>query len=84
MRPLNNLRGDSPRGATGGAGCPNLLQRPESRRDAGGESLIFRASARRRSRPGAPLQQIWTTARPGTPQEPHPHQRSGSRGRSTV
>ena len=60
MHPLNNLRGDSPRGATGGAGCPNLLQRPESRRDAGGESLIFRASSRGRSRPGAPLWQIWT------------------------
>ena len=73
MRPLNNLRGDSPRGATDGAGCPNLLQRPESRWDAGGESLIFRASARRRSRPGAPLQQIWTRPRPGPPQEPHPH-----------
>ena len=73
MRPLNNLRGDSPRGATGGAGCPDLLQRPESHWDAGGESLIFRASARRRSRPGAPLQQIWTRPRPGPPQESHTH-----------
>ena len=44
----------------GGAGCPNLLQRPGSRRGAGRESLIFRASSRGRSRRGAPLQQIWT------------------------
>ena len=63
----------APPGARGGAVCPNLLQRPPSHRSAGGESLIFRASSRGRSRRGAPLQQIWTTARPGPPQEPHPH-----------
>ncbi len=45
-------RGRRPCGARGGAGCPNLLQRPGSRRGAGGESLIFRASSRRRSRRG--------------------------------
>ena len=60
-------------GARGGAVCPNLLQRPRSRRNAGREKLIFRASPRRRSRPGAPLQQIRTRPRPGSPQEPHPH-----------
>ena len=63
----------APPGARGGAVCPNLLQRPPSHRRAGGESLIFRASSRGRSRREAPLQQIWTTARPGPPQEPHPH-----------
>ena len=46
-----------------GAGCPNLLQRPRSRRSAGRETLIFRASSRGRSRRGAPLQQIWTNGR---------------------
>ena len=51
-------------GARGGAGCPNLPQRPGSGRSAGGESLIFRASAHRRSRPGAPLWQIWTRPPP--------------------
>ena len=45
-------RGRRPCGARGGAGCPNLLQRPGSRRGAGGETLIFRASSRRRSRRG--------------------------------
>ena len=60
-------------GARGGAGCPNLLQRPRSRRSAGRETLIFRAFSRRRSRPGAPLQQIWTRPRPGPPQESHAH-----------
>ena len=50
----------APPGARGGAVCPNLLQRPPSHRRAGGESLIFRASSRGRSRRGAPLQQIWT------------------------
>ena len=63
----------APPGARGGAVCPNLLQRLPSHRIAGGESLIFRASSRGRSRPGAPLQQIRTTARPRPPQEPHPH-----------
>ena len=58
-------RGRRPtRGATlgdrGGAGCPNPLQSPRSRRGARRESLIFRASSRRRSRLGAPLQQIRT------------------------
>ena len=60
-------------GARDGAVCPNLLQRPGSGRNAGRETLIFRASSRRRSRPGAPLQQIRTRPRPGSPQEPHPH-----------
>ena len=55
-------------------GCPNLLQRPGSGRNVGRETLIFRASSRGRSRPGAPLQQIWTSPRPGSSQEPHaPH-----------
>ena len=56
-------------GAPEGLRCPNLLQRPESRRSTGGESLIFRASSRDRSRPGAPLQQIRTQPRPGASQE---------------
>ena len=68
-------------GARGGAGCPNLLQRPGSRRSAGGESLIFRASARRRSRRGTPLQQIRTRPRPGPPQAPHPHHPAPARPR---
>ena len=59
------------RGTLGGASCPNLLQRPRSRRSARRESLIFRASAQRRSRRETPLQQIWTRPRPGPPQEPH-------------
>ena len=58
---------ESPPGVRGGEVCPNLLQRPRSHRSAGRESLIFRASARRRSRPGAPLQQIRTRPRPGPP-----------------
>ena len=60
-------------GARGGAICPNPLQRPGPGRSTGRETLIFRASPRRRSRPGAPLQQIRTRPRPGSPQEPHPH-----------
>ena len=60
-------------GARDGAVCPNLLQRPGSGRNAGRETLIFRASSRRRSRPGAPLQQIRTRPCLGSPQEPHPH-----------
>ena len=68
-------------GARGGAGCPNLLQRPGSRRSAGGESLIFRASARRRSRRGTPLQQIRTRPRPEPPQAPHPHHHTPARPR---
>ena len=66
-------RARPPCGARGDAGCPNLLQRPRSRRNAGRETLIFRASARRRSRRGGPLQQIRTRTRPGPPQEPHAH-----------
>ena len=65
-------------GARGGVVCPNLLQRPGSSRSAGGESLIFRASSHRRSRPGAPLQQIWTSPRPGSSQESHAHHRAGA------
>ena len=60
-------------GARGGAVCPNLLQRLGSSRGPRGESLIFRASSRRRSRRGAPLRQIWTRPAPGMPQEPHLH-----------
>ena len=60
-------------GARGGAGCPNLLQRLGSSRGPRGESLIFRASSRRRSRRGAPLRRIWTRPAPGMPQEPHLH-----------
>ena len=60
-------------GARGGAVCSNLLQRPGPGRSTGRETLIFRASPRRRSRPGAPLQQIRTRPHPGSPQEPHPH-----------
>ena len=51
-------------------GCPNLLQRPGSRRSAGGESLIFRGSSRGRSGRGAPLQQIWTRPAPDRPRSP--------------
>ena len=55
-------------------GCPNLLQRPRSSRSTGGETLIFRASSRGRSRRGAPLQQIWTRPHPRPSQKPHqPH-----------
>ncbi len=66
-------RARPPCGARGDTSCPNLLQRPRSRRNAGRETLIFRASARRRSRRGGPLQQIRTRTRPGPPQEPHAH-----------
>ena len=65
-------------GGAAAASCPNLLQRPRSRRSAGRESLIFRAFLRRRSRPGAPLQQIRTRLRPGPPQEPHPPHHAGA------
>ena len=67
-----------PPGARGGAVCPNLLQRPGSSWSAGGESLIFRASSRGRSRPGAPLQQIWTRPRPSLSHEPHMSHRAGA------
>ena len=56
-----------------GADCPNLPQRPRSSRSAREETLIFRPSSRGRSRPGAPLWQIWTRPRPGSPQETHQH-----------
>ena len=65
-------------GIRGGTGCPNLLQRPGSRRSTGRESLIFRASSRGRSRPGAPLQQIWTRPRPSPSHEPHMSHRAGA------
>ena len=71
-RCLRPPRGPLP-GARGGAVCPNLLQRLGSSRGPRGESLIFRASSRRRSRRGAPLRQIWTRPAPGMPQEPHLH-----------
>ena len=51
-------------------GCPNLLQRPRSRRSAGRESLIFRAFLRGRSRLGAPLWQIWTRPAQTSPRSP--------------
>ena len=54
------------------ADCPNLPQRPRPSRNAREETLIFRAFLRGQSRPGAPLWQIWTHPRPGSPQEPHP------------
>ena len=38
--------------------------------------MIFRASSRGRSRPGAPLQQIWTCRRSGSSQESHPPHRT--------
>ena len=61
------------------ADCPNLPQRPRSSRDAREESLIFRAFLRGRSRPGAPLWQIWTRPPPriipGAPPAPS-HARS--------
>ena len=62
-----------PHGARGVASCPNLPQRPGSSRNAGRESLIFRGFIRGRSRLGAPLWQIWTRPRPGSPQESHQH-----------
>ena len=65
------------------ADCPNLPQRPRSRRSAGRESLIFRASSRRRSRLGAPLWQIWTRPGPGPPQKPHTSHRVGAPQRRT-
>ena len=71
-------------GRLGAGVCPNLLQRPRSRRGAGGESLIFRASSRGRSRPGAPLQQIRTHPRPEPPQEPHPHHPAPARATTTI
>jgi len=70
---------ESPPGARGGEVCPNLLQRPRSRRSTGRESLIFRASSRGRSRPGTPLQQIWTCPRPGPSQESHASHRASRR-----
>ena len=63
----------NPRGACGGAVCPNLLQRPESSRNARGGSLIFCDFLHCRSCRGGPLQQIWTRSRSGPPQESHPH-----------
>ena len=72
-RPPPN-RPPPPARGPGGAGCPNLLQRPGSRRSVREETLVFRASSRGRSRPGAPLQQIWTRPRlktvPGAPPAP--------------
>ena len=58
------------RGARDGAGCPNLPQRPRSRRNAGKETLIFRAFLRGRSRLGAPLWQIWTRPAQTSPRSP--------------
>ena len=66
-----------------GAGCPNLPQRPRSSRGAREESLIFRASAHRQSRRGAPLWQIWTHPRPEPPQKSHPPHHDGAPRRQT-
>ena len=63
----------APPGRPTGADCPNLPQRPRSSRSAREETLIFRPFLHRRSRPGAPLWQIWTRPHPGSPQEPHQH-----------
>ena len=52
------------------AGCPNLPQRPRPSRSAREETLIFRASAHSRHRPGAPLWQIWTRPAPGRHRNP--------------
>ena len=60
----------APPGARSGAGCPNLLQRPGSSRDAREKTLIFRTFFRGRSQPGAPLQQIWTRPVPDHPRSP--------------
>ena len=60
------------------AGCQNLPQRPRPSRSAPEETLIFRASARRRSRRRAPLWQIRTRPHPGSPQEPHPPHHSNA------
>ena len=60
------------------AGCQDLPQRPRPSRSAPEETLIFRASARRRSRRRAPLWQIRTRPRPGSPQEPHPPHHSNA------
>ena len=65
-------------GVRSDAGCPNLPQRPGSSRSAREESLIFRASSRRRSRPGAPLWQIRTRPRPGPSHQPRQHQNPGA------
>ena len=45
----------------------------------GGETLLFRASSRRRFRCRTLLQQIWTRPRPGPSQEPHPHHSAPAR-----
>ena len=82
-RPTNS----GPPGARGGAGCPNLLQRPGLRRSAGEESLVFRAFIRGRSCRGAPLWQIRTRPAPDRPRSPtrttprpaFPHRRADRR-----
>ena len=70
LRPARGAPPGDPRRRRGGASCPNLLQRPRSRRSARRESLIFRASACRRSRRETPLQQIWTRPAPVRPRSP--------------
>ena len=60
---VRGSRGTS-RTRSGPGPCPNLPQRPQSSRGAQEESLIFRAFLRGRSRPGAPLWQIWTRPPP--------------------
>ena len=82
QRPPPGPRTPSPAGPRAPV-CPNLPQRPRSRRSAGRESLIFRASSRRRSRLGAPLWQIWTRPGSGPPQKPHTSHRVGAPQRRT-
>ena len=69
-RPPTGPQTPSPAGPRRRVGCPNLPQRPRSNRSAREETLIFRASAHRRSRPGAPLWQIWTHPAPNHPTNP--------------
>mgnify|MGYP000969985386 CR=1 FL=1 len=70
LRPARGAPPGDPRRRRGSASCPNLLQRPGLRRSAGRETLIFRASARRRSRRETPLQQIWTRPAPNRHRSP--------------
>ena len=62
-----------PTGPAAAPVCPNLLQRPRLGRGAREETLIFRASACRRSRRGASLQQIRTRPAPNHPRNSTHH-----------
>ena len=61
-----------PHRAHAGPACPDPPQRPRPSRSAREETLIFRTFTRRRSRPGAPLQQIRTHPHPEPHHKPHP------------